>query len=339
MSGAGGAGLESILERIAGLNLLVVGDVMLDEYRIGEVARISPEAPVPIVQVEQERFELGGAGNVARNLVSLGARAALVGLLGLDREATLLGECARASGLDTAGLIASSARPTTHKLRVVARSQQMLRLDRESRAPLSSEERARVERACFERLDGCDALLLVDYDKGVFADGLARLLIEAARARGIPVAADPKRELPRFRGASLVKPNLAEACAAVGGHGEDFEGRVRLLEKLRAQLGGAEIVVTRGAAGISALGADGRAFDVPTPPRAVYDVQGAGDTALAALVACRTAGAPLREACLVANAAAGIAIAKVGTAAVTLAELRAGLAERDAADRAQGGIA
>ena len=177
------------------------------------------------------------------------------------------------------------------------------------------------------RLDACDAVVLADYDKGLFADGVARRLIEAARARGIPVAADPKRELSRFRGASLVKPNLAEACAAVGGHGDDFESRVRLLEKLREQLAGAEIVVTRGAAGISALGADGRAFDVPTPPLAVYVVQGAGDTSLAALVCCRSAGASLREACVVANAAAGLAIAKVGTAAVGLAELRARLAE------------
>jgi D-beta-D-heptose 7-phosphate kinase/D-beta-D-heptose 1-phosphate adenosyltransferase len=312
---------------MAGLRVLVVGDVMLDEYRVGEVARISPEAPVPIVRVQEERCELGGAGNVARNLVSLGVRAELVGTIGADREGALLRARAFAIGLATAGLIESPERPTTHKLRVVARSQQMLRLDREADAPLSPAERAAIEQAIFERLDSCDAVVLADYDKGLFADGLAHRLIDTARARGIPIAADPKRELQRFRGASLVKPNLAEACAAVGGRGDDFESRVRLLEKLRSQLAGAEIVVTRGADGISALGDDGHVFDVPAKRLAVYDVQGAGDTSMAALVSCRTAGASLRDACLVANAAAAIAVAKVGTAAVTLAELRARLFE------------
>lgn len=327
MNRARRAKLETLLERIAGLRVLVVGDLMLDEYRLGEVARISPEAPVPIVRVHEERFELGGAGNVARNLVSLGARAELVGTIGVDREGALLQARAVAIGLSTLGLIESTQRPTTHKLRVVARAQQMLRLDREADSPLTPTERGRVEQAILERLDSCDAVVLVDYDKGLFADGLARMVIEAARARGLVVAADPKREIQRFRGATLVKPNLAEACAAVGGRGDDFESRVRLLEKLRSTLAGAEIVVTRGAEGISALGADGRAFDVPARRLAVYDVQGAGDTSMAALVSCRTAGASLREACVVANAAAGVAISKVGTAAVTAAELRAWLAE------------
>lgn len=325
MSEREGAALRDVLEGMAALRVLVVGDLMLDEYRLGEVERISPEAPVPIVRIHEERYALGGAGNVARNLVSLGARADLVGLIGGDREGALLRERAEAIGLETSGLVESRERPTTHKLRVVAQARQMLRLDREVDAPLAAPERARLERLISERLDACDAVVLADYDKGLFADGLARTLIAAARARGIRVAADPKRELARFRGATLVKPNFAEACAAVGGRGEAFEDRVRLLEKLRTALDGAEIVVTRGGEGISALGADGRAFDVPANRLAVYDVQGAGDTSMAALVLCRTAGASLREACVVANAAAGIAVSKLGTAAVTAAELRARL--------------
>ena len=321
------AALEAIVERMEGLRVLVVGDLMLDEYRVGEVARISPEAPVPIVRVREERCELGGAGNVARNLVSLGASPALVGILGFDREGSLLRARVEAIGLATSGLIDSSARPTTHKLRIVARAQQVLRLDREDESPLRPDERARVEQASFDRLEACDAVVLADYDKGIFADGLGRRLIAAARARGILVAADPKRELLRFRGASLVKPNLAEACAAVGGRGDDFESRARLLEKLRAELAGAEVVVTRGGEGISALGDEGRVFDVPAKRLAVYDVQGAGDTSMAALVLCRAAGASLFEACVVANAAAAVAVSKVGTAAVTRAEVRARLSE------------
>jgi D-beta-D-heptose 7-phosphate kinase/D-beta-D-heptose 1-phosphate adenosyltransferase len=332
LSGSERARLEAVIERMEGLRVLVVGDLMLDEYRVGDVARISPEAPVPIVRVHEERYELGGAGNVARNLVSLGASASLVGILGPDREGSILRERVLASGIPVEGLIESRDRRTTHKLRVVARAQQMLRLDREDESPLTPGERARVEQAIFERLEACDAVILADYDKGVFAEGvfshgLGRTLIAAAGARGIPVSADPKRELQRFRGATLVKPNLAEACAAVGGRGDDFESRSRLLEKLRAELAGAEVVVTRGGEGISALGADGRPFDVPARRLAVYDVQGAGDTSMATLVLCRTAGASLREACVVANAAAAVAVSKVGTAAVTRAELRARLAE------------
>lgn len=327
LNGSRRTALEAIIERMQGLRVLVVGDLMLDEYRVGDVARISPEAPVPIVRVREEYSELGGAGNVARNLVSLGASAALVGVIGIDREGSLLRARAEATGLATAGLIESPARPTTHKLRVVARTQQMLRLDREDDSPLRPDERARVEQAIFERLEAWDAVVLADYDKGLFADGLGRHVIAAARARGILVAADPKRELRRFRGASLVKPNLAEACAAVGGRGDDFESRSQLLEKLRAELAGAEVVVTRGGEGVSALGDDGGPFDVPARRLAVFDVQGAGDTSLAALVLCRAAGASLFEACVVANAAAAVAVSKVGTAAVTPSELRARLAE------------
>lgn len=316
------------LGRAAGLRVLVVGDVMLDEYRTGEVARISPEAPVPIVRVREVGCELGGAGNVARNLRALGAAVEFVGVIGRDREGALLRERAAAIGLATDGLVEVDDRPTTHKLRVVARAQQMLRLDREDERPLGARDRGRIETAICARLAGCDALALVDYDKGLFADGLGRRLVAAARERGIFVAADPKRELGRFRGASLVKPNLAEAEAFVGGRALDAEGRSRLLEKLRAELVGAEIVVTRGGAGMIGLGADGVAFDVPTERQAVFDVQGAGDTAMAALLLCRAAGAPLELACRVANAAAGIAVSKIGTAAVSRGELEAALAAR-----------
>lgn len=317
---------EEILARAAGLRLLVVGDVMLDEYRSGEVERISPEAPVPIVRVRAVRCELGGAANVARNLVALGASVRLVGVVGIDREGELVRARAAAIGLPVDGLVEVAGRPTTHKLRVVAQAQQMLRLDREEDAPLAFADRARVEEAIFERLADSDALVLVDYDKGLFADGLGRRLVAAARERGIFVAADPKRELERFRGATLVKPNLAEAQAAVGFVADGAEGRAQLLEKLRARLSGSEVVVTRGGEGMSGLAADGRAFDVATERIAVYDVQGAGDTAMAALVLCRVAGAPLADACRVANAAAGIAVSKVGTAAVSRAELAARLA-------------
>ncbi|MFK7894321.1 MAG: bifunctional heptose 7-phosphate kinase/heptose 1-phosphate adenyltransferase [Myxococcota bacterium] len=317
--------LKQRIDAMASLRVLVVGDVLLDEYRVGDVERVSPEAPVPIVRVADERSELGGAGNVARGIVSLGAACRLAGVVGADAEGASLRRRALEVGVEAEDLLVASDRPTSHKLRVVARGQQMLRLDRELDHPLpeaiAQDLRERVE----SQLANCDALILQDYDKGVFGEGdgpsFARWVIEAARARGCFVAADPKRAIQRFRGASLVKPNFDEARAFVPGQSDDLAGRLALLEKLQHELGGAEIVMTRGASGMSALDAAGGAFELPTRALEVYDVQGAGDTSIAALTLCRAAGASLREACLVANAAAAVVVEKVGTAAVTRDEL------------------
>lgn len=323
--------LERRLDAMRGLRVLVVGDVLLDEYRVGEVDRISPEAPVPIVRIRDERVDLGGAGNVARSIVSLGAACDLVGIVGDDREGAALRTRAAEVGVDAGGLIETPDRPTSHKLRVVAQGQQMIRLDREEDHALSAEIVEQVREAVIARLDECDAVILEDYDKGLFAEGegasLGRWVIEAAKSRSCFVAADPKRELTRFRGAGLVKPNREEARHFIPGHADDFAGRRSLLEKLQRELGGGEVVVTRGAAGMSALDTMGNAFDVPTRALEVYDVQGAGDTSIAALALCRAAGASLREACRVANAAAAVAVGKVGTAAVTREELRERLRE------------
>lgn len=319
--------LQGFIDRFGDLRILVVGDLLLDEYRVGDVDRLSPEAPVPIVRIRRVSQALGGAGNVARNVVSLGARADLVGVVGRDVEGAAVRRLLEEIGMDSAGLVESGSRPTVHKLRVVARAQQMLRLDREEDHPIDAQARQAIYDRIEERLGTCDAIILEDYDKGLFADGVAHWIIERARARKIRVVADPKRELHRFRGADLVKPNLDEAARFVSGSGGDFEARRSLLEKLRDEIGGGEVVVTRGAAGMSGLDLTGTAFDVPTRALEVYDVQGAGDTSVAALALCRAAGASLIEACIVANAAAAIAVEKIGTAAVEAGELRGRLAE------------
>jgi D-beta-D-heptose 7-phosphate kinase/D-beta-D-heptose 1-phosphate adenosyltransferase len=328
------AALEAIVEGWGGLRVLVVGDVLLDEYRIGDVERVSPEAPVPIVRVRRETTALGGAGNVARNVVSLGARAGLVGLLGGDPEAAAVRSLAAQVGIEQGGLIESAGRPTSHKLRVVGRAQQLVRLDRESVEPISTVETRLLEDAIAARLDDCDGVVLADYDKGLFAGGLARFTIELARERGLRVAADPKTDLRRFRGASLVKPNLDEALRFLAPPDResprppvDLEARRSLLEKLQDELGGGEVVVTRGAAGISGLGASRDFCEVPTRRLEVFDVQGAGDTAMASLALARLAGASLVEACIVANAAAAVVVDKVGTAAAVPGELRERLPE------------
>jgi len=321
------AEIEAMLDRVADLRVLVVGDLLLDEYCNGEVDRVSPEAPVPIVRVRHSNSVLGGAANVARGVVSLGSECRLVGLVGQDREGETLLSLVDALGIPTAGMICTASRPTTHKLRVVAHAQQMLRLDREEDSAIGPDLADRVRSAVVEQIEDCDVVILEDYDKGLFGDGLAHWIIELARSRGILVVADPKCDLARFRGASLVKPNLDEAMRFVAGSGADFDARRELLEKLHHELGGGEIVVTRGRFGMSGLDDLGRAFDVPTHPLEVYDVQGAGDTSIAALGLCRAAGASLEDACIVANAAAGIVVEKVGTAAVGPRELLGRLPE------------
>lgn len=321
--------VAAILDRVSALRVLVVGDLMLDEYREGRVERMSPEAPVPVVGIESRRYALGGAGNVARNVVSLGASCDLVGVIGVDDEGTLFREAMTRDGLDRGGLVPSPARPTTHKLRVVAESQQLLRLDRELATELDSEERDAVRERVAARIEDCDLVILEDYDKGLFANGLAHSIIELARKHDRPVIADPKNRLHRFRGATLVKPNLEEARRFVPEVSVDLAERMRLLEKLRFEIGGGEVVVTCGEAGMSCLDRAGRFEHVRTEPLAVYDVQGAGDTAVAALGLARVAGASLVTACIVANAASAVAVEKIGTAAVGRGELRDRLASRD----------
>lgn len=319
--------IESGLERLSELRVLVVGDLLLDEYRRGDVERISPEAPVPILRVRSSAVRLGGAANVARAIVSLGAAGRLVGIIGDDAEGEALCDLVREIDVSTRGILRDGDRPTTHKLRIVARGQQMMRLDREDDTPISLALSAELRETIASLIDGCDVIMLEDYDKGIFGEGLARWAIEFARSKGVAVVADPKNDLSRFRGASLIKPNLDEALGFVSGRGGDFESRRSLMEKLRFELGGGEIVVTRGRAGMSALDERGQAFDVPTRALEVFDVQGAGDTSIATLGLCRAAGLPLVEACIVANTAAAVAVEKVGTAAVAAHELRRRLPE------------
>lgn len=317
-------GAESLAERVEawqGRRVLVVGDLMLDEYREGVVDRVSPEAPVPVVRMSGRRIDPGGAGNVARNVATLGARCRLIGVVGQDAEGDAFAAALEGEGLETEGVYRSAERVTTHKLRVASRDRQLLRLDREETDVLSEGEAAAVRSAFEAALPGSDVVILQDYDKGLFGEGLAESLIARARASGIPVVADPKNDLARFRGADLVKPNEEEARRfGVRLGADDAIGRA-VLEKLQSAIGGGEVVVTRGGAGMTAYDRHGVRIDVPTERLEVFDVQGAGDTGLAALALSKLARASLEEACIVANAAAAIAVEKIGTAAVHTSEL------------------
>lgn len=324
----GETGLARLREIVSGferLRVLVVGDVILDEYLCGDVERVSPEAPVPVVQVQRESRVLGGAGNVVRNLLALGAEARFCAVVGDDAAGREVCDLLKHLGIEAQGLVRDPGRPTTRKTRVVARSQQMLRYDRESREPLDGEPAARLVAAIGEALPGVSGAIVADYGKQSVGDAVARELLSRLSQRGIPLAVDPKSDIARFAGAALVKPNLSEAEQLSGLRVRGWQDVEALMAALARRLPGSDLAVTRGGAGMVVCEAGGVPRDVPTCPREIFDVQGAGDTSIAALWLARLAGASLYEAAILANAAAGVVVAKSGTATAGRDELVAAL--------------
>jgi rfaE bifunctional protein kinase chain/domain len=327
--------LERVLGRVAGLRLLVVGDVVLDEYLWGEVDRVSPEAPVPVVHVRRESVVLGGAGNVVRNAVALGARCAFCAIVGDDADGRQVLDLVKEQGVDPGGVIRVEGRVTTRKTRVVARSQQVVRFDRETREPLSAGLARRLVGSVASSLDGIDGAVLADYGKGLFTRPLAARMVSRLALAGVPAILDPKLELAGFRGVELVKPNWREAEALSGLRARDEDELARVAARLSRRLGGARVAVTRGAQGMCVYEGDGTLVSVPTAAREVFDVQGAGDTIVAVLALARRAGASLLEAAVLANAAASVVVGKIGTATATREEVLERLPEAVAA--AEGG--
>jgi D-beta-D-heptose 7-phosphate kinase/D-beta-D-heptose 1-phosphate adenosyltransferase len=315
------------LAAFARARILVVGDVMLDRFVYGTVERISPEAPVPVVRVERESVMLGGAGNVARNVAGLGARATLLSLVGDDSaghevQALIASETA----LD-ADLVVEPGRPTTVKTRYVSGSHQLLRADRETARPVGELGLARLIGAFEAALDDHDVVVLSDYAKGVLSDEALPALISRANARGVPVIADPKHtDFTRYRGVTLIKPNRKELIAATHVPALDDDEIEVAARIVQADTGIAHVLVTRGERGMTLVGPDGALEHLPTRAREVFDVSGAGDTVLATLATAIAAGASPLAAAQLANLAAGIVVGKVGTAPIRLAELAAGLA-------------
>jgi D-beta-D-heptose 7-phosphate kinase/D-beta-D-heptose 1-phosphate adenosyltransferase len=327
--------LEALVLRFARVRLLVVGDVVLDEYLWGTVDRVSPEAPVPVVHVQDETLVLGGAANVARNAVALGARVALCSVVGDDPAGRRVAALVEALGVDPSGLVVAAGRPTTRKTRVVARSQQVVRFDRETHEPLAAASAARLLAALEAAIPGADGAVVEDYGKGVLAPGTAAAAMRRLRAAGLPVAVDPKTSLAPYKGAALLKPNLREAEALSGVRIRGPADLARAAARLRRRAGGGAVAVTRGADGMTLFEEDGPGVAVATARREVFDVQGAGDTTIAALALALRAGATLFEAAVIANAAAGIVVGKVGTATASAAELRRALPASLAAARGE----
>ncbi len=318
---------HSLFERMAKANVAVVGDVMLDRYVAGEVARISPEAPVPILKAGRETVRLGGAANVAANIAAYGAGTQLVGVVGDDLAGRELSDlCDAQLGLRTE-LVADPGRPTTVKTRFLGGWHQLLRLDAEAAHPLPGEAAERLLGAVRAALPGAAALVLSDYDKGVLSASSLPAIIAAGRAAGVPVMVDPKKRDPGlFAGASLLKPNLEEV-AVFSGHrpstDDEAEAACRwLLTAARVDA----VLLTRGSGGMTLVRAgEDAAIHVRAATHDVFDVTGAGDAVIASLAVAIAAGADWEEAVRVANAAAGIAVASPGAVTVTLDELRAAL--------------
>lgn len=321
------ASLHRTIDGLQGRRAVVLGDVMLDEYVFGTVSRISPEAPVPVVDVDfdQHTYAPGGATNVAHNLRALGAEVAILGVVGDDQQGQVLRDHLAGLGVDVTGLLVDPSRPTTVKTRIIAHSQQVVRVDRERRHPLSPELTAALLALLEERIGaGCEALLISDYDKGVASGELPPQAIRRCRERGVLATANPKPpNVERCRRATAITLNHLEAELAAGRRLADEEGVRAAGIALRERLELDALLVTRGSHGMLLVDAGGHCTHIPAAPVEVYDVVGAGDTAFSVLTLSLAAGAGLPEAAGLANLAGGAVVRKVGTAVVTREELHA----------------
>lgn len=325
-----GKRLKKILDGFEQARVMVLGDLMLDHFVWGRVERISPEAPVPVVRVSEETQRLGGAANVAHNIRALGAHPVLVGLVGEDPHGEVLLEAIRGRDIPAGWIVADPDRRTTVKTRVVAHSQQVVRADWEDDGEVSEAVFEKLIDRVGDQLEQVQALIISDYGKGVVTAPMLKRILELAREQGLFVAVDPKEShFDLYRGVSLITPNQNEAGQAFGkaitDQGSLEEVGRGMMDRL--QLGA--LLITRGERGMSLFESGGGVTHLDTMARTVYDVTGAGDTVIASFVTARTAGASLREAALISNHAAGIAVAGVGTTAVSFEELSRDLRRAD----------
>ena len=319
--------LLQLIQRMKTSRVVVIGDIMIDRYLYGDTERLSPEAPVPVVTVRDRTAKLGGAANVAANVASMGASCLLVGTVGDDGDGAAIRQELVVARLDGRHVVTIAGRPTTSKTRIIARSQQIVRIDDEVDALLEGPDLDRLIRSASEALADADALLLEDYNKGSLAPGLIAEVMAVARRRGIPVVVDPKyRQFFAYAGATVFKPNRRELESALGA-AVDLQNRNAIPEVL-ARLKVDNLLVTLGADGMLLVMKDGSSLRIPSIARQVFDVSGAGDTVTAWLGTAMAAGASLAEAAQLANYAAGVEVGKPGVATVSPEEVLAVHEER-----------
>jgi D-beta-D-heptose 7-phosphate kinase/D-beta-D-heptose 1-phosphate adenosyltransferase len=316
---------QQIARLMSSRTIVVYGDVMLDEFVWGDVTRISPEAPVPVVDIRRESVHLGGAANVLANLLALGARASVVGVIGQDQAGERLrAELERGAGMEGAGemLVVDESRPSTIKTRIIAHSQLVVRADRERRTPVEAAIEDRLINVLRGALREADAFVVSDYEKGAVTPRVLAEVLPAAYERGMPVLVDPKiRNFLSYRPATLITPNHHEALRLTNTEDPTDEGLKRAGQLIRERLDCESVLITRGERGMMLLEKEREPVYVETAAREVYDVTGAGDTVIATLSAALSAGASMLEAAILANHAAGIVVGKVGTATATAEEI------------------
>lgn len=317
---------EQILGTFAGRRIAVIGDVMLDRFFRGDVSRISPEAPVPVIDVEHESEHPGGAANVGYNLVELGASPLLISVVGNDGAGLHLRRLLCELGIGDEGLVTDPDRLTTEKTRIIAASQHICRVDKEHRGEISEDVELRVLAMLDEHIDRLDGLILQDYNKGVITASLIHSIVERARAHGVAVHVDPKyHNFFEYTGVTVFKPNRKEAEDALHRSLRTDDDRRRGATELLERLGSDHVILTLGADGMMIAGREGEPVLVPTRAMQVADVSGAGDTVIATLSTACAAGATVLEAAVIANHAAGVVCAQVGTVPIQFGQLREAL--------------
>ena len=314
--------LRQYLQRFPQASVLVVGDLILDHYVMGRVSRISPEAPVPVVHVESETLRLGGAANVFNNILALGGKADLCGVIGSDESGRLLMKELGNKRSSRGGVVIDHDRPTTRKSRVIAHHQQIVRYDIEGRSDLKASLRHKIVRYVESRIRELSCVVVSDYAKGVVSPALMSDITRLAALRKVPVIVDPKVEhFGYYKGVTVLTPNHLEATQAAGLHGDSDQTIDEAGAMIRQRLGCHSVLITRGEKGMSLYEGDGASWHLPTKARQVYDVTGAGDTVIGTLALALAAGAGIKTGAIMANHAAGIVVGMVGTATVSPKQL------------------
>ncbi len=315
--------VESLLNGFKDVSILVVGDIILDHFIWGRVERISPEAPVPVVEVTSESMHLGGATNVVNNIHSLGGRVNLCGIIGRDEAGEKILDTLKVKGIPTDGIFFDESVPSTIKTRIIAHNQQVVRFDKEKKGGIGQEATKAILDYAGNRVDEVGALIISDYAKGVVTKELVKELIAICKKKGKIVAVDPKvKHADFYEGATVITPNTLEASKASGIDIEDDESLKRAGDLLLKSFDCDALLVTRGEQGMALFEKSGGFSSIPTVAHEVYDVTGAGDTVIGVLALALAGGATFLEAAMISNYAAGIVVGEVGTAAVKVKELR-----------------
>ncbi|MFP4466250.1 MAG: D-glycero-beta-D-manno-heptose-7-phosphate kinase [Candidatus Goldiibacteriota bacterium] len=318
--------LKKYIKKFRDKKILVIGDLMVDEYIWGDVTRISPEAPIPVIHVNREEMKPGGAANVILNLISLGAKVYCAGVVGNDANGRRLKKYFKKHRINSDAVIEDGKRPTTVKTRVIAHNQQVVRIDKEKKIPVSRKIIEKMLAVVEKEIHKADGIVFSDYNKGVITKNVYNTVMSMAGDR--ITAADPKPgNMKIFSGVTIISPNKKEAAEAAGIEPEKESDIIRAGKKIKKELGAKAVLITRGEEGMS-LFEDREIFHVHTAAKEVYDVTGAGDTVISAAALMLCAGASFKEAAVAANIAAGISVAEIGVHAVSAEELRRAMNER-----------